>query len=237
MKKFVLKQDFLDIFPEAQIGVLVCRGIDNHVKDENKYEGWLRECEKLSAEHTANPEFTSNPVVRGWRDAFYKFKTTKGARCSIEALLKRVAKGNQIGTIIPLVDIYNGISLKYGVPIGGEDIDKFEGDMRLTIAEGGEDFVTYGSEGKSEPPAEGEVIYRDDFGAVCRGWNWREAERTMLTEDTVNAFMIIEAHNAESAANINAALEELKTMIENDLGGTVTKHLASAASPEIVIEE
>ena len=94
--------------------------------------------------------------------------------------------------------------------IGGEDIDKFEGDMRLTIAEGGEDFVTYGSEGKSEPPSEGEVIYRDDFGAVCRCWNWREAERTMLTEDTVNAFMIIEAHNADSAVNMDAALDELK---------------------------
>ena len=237
MKKFILKQDFLDIFPEAQIGVLVCRGIDNHTKDENRYAGWLRECEKLSAQYTADPEFTSNPVIRSWRDAFYKFKTKKGARCSIEALLKRVAKGNQIGTIIPLVDIYNGISLKYGVPIGGEDIDKFEGDMRLTIAEGGEDFVTYGSEGKSEPPAEGEVIYRDDFGAVCRYWNWREAERTMLTEDTVNAFMIIEAHNEESAANMDAALEELKSRIESDLGGTVTKHLANAQEPEVLIEE
>ena len=210
MKKFILKQDFLDLFPEAQIGVLVCRGIDNHVKDEDKYAGWLRECEKLSAQYTENPEFTSNPVIRGWRDAFYKFKTKKG---------------------------YNGISLKYGVPIGGEDIDKFEGDMRLTIAEGGEDFVTYGSEGKSEPPSEGEVIYRDDFGAVCRCWNWREAERTMLTEDTVNAFMIIEAHNADSAVNMDAAPDELKAMIEAELGGTVSKHLAKADSPEVVIEE
>jgi len=112
LKRFILKQDFLDIFPEAQIGVLLCRGIDNHVKEEDKYVSWLRECEKLSAQYTENPEFTSNPVIRGWRDAFYKFKTKKGARCSIEALLKRVAKGNQIGTIIPLVDIYNGISFK-----------------------------------------------------------------------------------------------------------------------------
>ena len=237
MKKFILEQDFLELFPQAQIGILVCRGIDNHVKEEGRYASWLRDCEKASAQFTENPEFTSNPVIRGWRDAFYKFKTKKGARCSIEALLKRVAKGNQIGTIIPLVDIYNGISLKYGVPIGGEDIDKFEGNMRLTIAEGGEDFVTYGAGGKSEPPSPGEVIYRDDFGAVCRCWNWREAERTMLTEDTVNAFMIIEAHNEESAAGIDAALDELKAMIETELGGTVTKHLAKADQPEVVIEE
>ena len=97
--------------------------------------------------------------------------------------------------------------------------------------------VTYGAGGKSEPPSPGEVIYRDDFGAVCRCWNWREAERTMLTEETVNAFMIIEAHDAESAANIDAALDELKAMIETELGGTVTKALATADSPEVVIAE
>ena len=97
MKKFRLEQDFLELFPQAQIGILVCNGIDNHEKDENKYVSWLRECEEISKQYTENPEFTSNPVIRGWRDAFYKFKTKKGARCSIEALLKRVAKGNQIG--------------------------------------------------------------------------------------------------------------------------------------------
>ena len=48
MKKFVLKDDFLELFPEAQIGILVCRGIDNHVKEEDKYAPWLRECEKAS---------------------------------------------------------------------------------------------------------------------------------------------------------------------------------------------
>ena len=59
----------------------------------------------------------------------------------------------------------------------------------------------------------------------------------MLTEDTVNAFMIIEAHDADSAANIDAALDELKSMIETELGGTVTKALATAAQPEVVIAE
>ena len=49
--------------------------------------------------------------------------------------------------------------------------------------------------------------------------------------------MIIEAHNADSAVNMDAALDELKAMIETELGGTVSKHLAKADSPEVVIEE
>ena len=175
-------------------------------------------------------------MVRSWRDGFYKFKTKKGARCSIEALLKRVAKGDTIGTILPLVDLYNGISLKYGVPIGGEDIDVIEGNIRLAVAEGGEDFITYGSD-KSEPPYEGEVVYKDDAGAVCRCFNWREAVRTMLQDHTKNAFMIIESIDADGAARLEPALEELKTLIETELGGTCEKFVVDRTNPEIMIGE
>ena len=236
MKKFVMEQPFLEIFPEAKLGILVCKGIDNTVKEEDRYADYLAESQKLAMKHIENPEFTSNPIIRTWRDAFYKFKTKKGARCSIEALLKRVSKGNTIGTITPLVDLYNGISLKYGVPVGGENIDAFAGDLRLTVAEGGEDFVTYGSD-KSEPPYPGEIVYKDDAGAVCRCFNWRECVRTQLNEDTVNAFMIIETVAGERDDVMDAALDELKALIEKELGGTVTKHIADAGSPEVIIEE
>ncbi|MBQ3123425.1 MAG: hypothetical protein IJC14_04620, partial [Firmicutes bacterium] len=173
---------------------------------------------------------------RAWRDAFYKFKTKKGARCSIEALLKRVKNGGTIGTINPLVDIYNGISLKYGVPVGGENIDAFAGDNRLAIADGTEEFITYGSD-KSEPPAPGEVVYKDDEGAICRCFNWRESVRTMLEEDTVNAFMCIETIDGKSSENLNAALDELAEMIEKELGGTVVKHILNKDNTEVVIAE
>ncbi len=234
MKKFILEQPYLDIFPESKIGILVCKGIDNHITDEDKYVDYLQHAQKEAMKHITNPEFTENPIIRTWRDAFYKFKTKKGARCSIEAMLKRVSKGNSIGTINPLVDIYNGISLKYGVPVGGEDIDKFDGDNRLTVSDGSEEFITYGSD-KSEPPYEGEVVYKDNAGAICRCFNWRESVRTMLTEETVNAFMCIETVAGERDDVLDAALEELKVLIENELGGEVTKHILSKDNPEVVI--
>lgn len=234
MKKFILEQPFLDIFPEAKIGILVCKGINNQITDENKYADYLQNAQQEAMKHIENPEFTENPIIRTWRDAFYKFKTKKGARCSIEAMLKRVSKGNSIGTINPLVDIYNGISLKYGVPVGGEDIDKFDGDNRLTLADGSEEFITYGSD-KSEPPYEGEVVYKDNAGAICRCFNWRESVRTMLTEETVNAFMCIETVAGERDDVLDAALEELKSLIETELGGEVTKHILSKDNPEVVI--
>lgn len=234
MKKFILEQPYLDIFPESKIGILVCKGINNQITDENKYADYLANAQKEALVHIENPEFTENPIIRTWRDAFYKFKTKKGARCSIEAMLKRVSKGNSIGTINPLVDIYNGISLKYGVPVGGEDIDKFEGDNRLTVADGGEEFITYGSD-KSEPPYPGEVVYKDDAGAICRCFNWRESVRTMPTEETKNAFMCIETVAGERDDVLDAALDELKALIEQELDGEVVKHILSKDCPEVVI--
>jgi DNA/RNA-binding domain of Phe-tRNA-synthetase-like protein len=105
--------------------------------------------------------------------------------------MKRVSKGNHIGTINPLVDIYNATSLRYGLPCGGEDIDTFRGDIRLTKALGDESFITLGTD-ESAPPYEGEIVYKDDEGAICRCWNWRESVRTMLRESTKNAFLCIE---------------------------------------------
>ncbi|EOU1465383.1 B3/4 domain-containing protein [Clostridium perfringens] len=218
MKKFIIEDDFWELFPNTKIGIITCNGIDNTIKDENQYQDMLSQGEKEALNHLPNEEFSSNEVIKVWRDAFKKFKTKKGARSSIEALLKRVSTGKGLGTINPLVDIYNSISLKYAMPCGGEDMDKFIGDIRLTKATGDESFITLGSD-KSEPPYEGEIVYKDDEGAICRCWNWRESVRTMLTEDTKNAFLCIELVDENREKEFENALKELSQLVEKNLGG------------------
>ncbi|EGS5729446.1 B3/4 domain-containing protein [Clostridium perfringens] len=218
MKKFIIEDDFWELFPNAKIGIITCTGIDNTIKDENQYKYMISQGEKEALSHLTNGEFSSNEVIKVWRDAFKKFKTKKGARSSIEALLKRVSTGKGLGTINPLVDIYNSISLKYAMPCGGENMDKFIGDIRLTKATGDESFITLGSD-KSEPPYEGEIVYKDDEGAICRCWNWRESVRTMLTEDTKNAFLCIELVDENREKEFENALKELSQLVEKNLGG------------------
>lgn len=234
MKKFVIEEDFWGLFPSARIGVIICNGIDNSIKDEEKYKETLLEAEKEALKHLQNEEFSSNGVIKVWREAFQKFKTKKGARSSIEALLKRVHNGNHLGTINPLVDIYNSISLRYALPCGGEDIDRFAGDIRLTKAVGSENFVTLGTD-KSEPPYEGEIIYKDDEGAICRCWNWRESVRTMLTENTKNAFLCIELVDEKRADEFEKALKDLAKQVQDDLGGTCKMSILDINNKEVLI--
>lgn len=218
MPKFMIEKDFWSLFPQATIGIVICRGIDNSIREVEFYEKLLREAAQEAQQHLGMEEFSSNPVVSVWREAFQKFKTKKGARCSIEALLKRVKNGKPIGTINPLVDIYNSISLRYGLPCGGEDIDTFVGDVRLTQANGTEPFLPLGSDDNA-PPYEGEIVYKDDAGAICRCWNWREAQRTMLTEHTTNAFLCMESIDAARRPEFHMALKALSEQVSQKLGG------------------
>lgn len=236
MKKFVIKDDFWQLFPNAKIGIVVCRNVDNHYKEnEAAYQDLLTKSCAEAEKYFTEEEFSSNPVIKIWREAFTKFKTKKGARSSIEALLKRVYKGNPVGTINPLVDIYNAISLKYALPVGGEDIDKFVGDIVLTKADGNENFVVLGSE-ENEPPYPGEIVYKDDEGAICRCFNWRESVRTMLTENTSKAFMCIELLDAERENIQIDALNELSSLIRENTGAQTEIHILSFDHREEVIE-
>lgn len=234
MKKFITEDNFWELFPNAKIGVITCFNIDNSIKDDDKYKEMILNSEKEALNHLKNEDFSSNEVIKVWRDAFKKFKTKKGARSSIEALLKRIHNGNHLGTINPLVDIYNTISLRYALPCGGEDIDTFVGDVRLTKAVGDENFITLGSN-ENASPYEGEIVYKDDEGAICRCWNWRESVRTMLTENTTNAFLCIELVDDSRVKDFENALEDLAKTVQDNLGGTCKISILDINNKEILI--
>lgn len=216
MTKVVVDDKFWELFPEAQISTLVIHQFDNHVdeKDDPYFAKLLSDSAKESEKFISNESFKDNEVVDEWRQAFRKFKTKKGVRCSIEALLKRVSQGRAFSPINPLVDIYNSVSLKYGVPCGGENINTFDGDLHLGEAKGGEGFKPLGAT-EDSPALPGEIIYYDNAGAICRCLNWREAQRTMLTEDTTDSVLVIEAINENQAKRASEAIVELKKLIGN----------------------
>lgn len=197
------------------------QGITNVYNDEAEeavYEALIREGEQRALTFLTEDTFSENRVIKVWREAYAKFKTKKGARCAIEALMKRISKDNHLGTINPIVDIYNSVSLGHAMPCGGEDLDCMEGDLLLTKADGNEPFRIIGSD-EDEPPYLGELVYKDDAGAVCRCWTWREAQRTMLTEKTKNAMLCCELVDTDRYDELLDVLNDLKREVETRLGG------------------
>jgi DNA/RNA-binding domain of Phe-tRNA-synthetase-like protein len=147
--------------------------------------------------------------VAAWRDAYQAFGARpKRTRPSVEALLRRVDAG--LPRIDRLTDIYNAMSVRHLLPVGGEDLDAYAGPARLVRAAGDEPFDTNRDGGPvTEQPEPGEVIWRDDAGVTCRCWNWRQCVRTRITHSTVRALFILDGLAALGADGLQAAGDDL----------------------------
>ncbi|ACZ00624.1 B3/4 domain-containing protein [Streptobacillus moniliformis] len=214
--KFIAEESYWNLFPNSKLGIVLIEDMNNGGESSKEIKEALMASNEEAKKYFIKDNFSENPVISVWREAYQKFKTKKGVRSSIEALLKRVEKGNEVSSINPLVDIYNTISLKYGMPCGAEDSDTFKGILRLGITEGNDEFYLIG-EDKNSPTLQGELCYRDDEGAVCRCFNWRDGKRTMVTDKTKNAFLIIELIDNEREKELNDALNEIAENIEKYL--------------------
>ncbi len=240
MKRFVTEESFWELFPDARIGVVVAHGMRPTAavpeEDARALARRLAEANAAADAHLTSNTISQNEVVAVWRDAYQRFKTKKGARCSVENLLKRVLKGNPVGSITPSVDAYNAVSLAYALPVGGEDIDAMAGDIRLGVTEGDDAFRPLG-EDEDAPTLAGELCYRDDAGAICRCWNWRDGERTALTDETAKAFLIIESVDPTRAADLEAAVDELAGLVEKHLGAAIfAREIITRDNREMVID-
>ena len=71
-----------------------------------------------------------------------------------------------------------------------------------------------------EHPEPGEVVWCDAAGVTCRRWNWRQARRTQLTDQTTAALFILDALDPMTDAALIAAADDLAGQL-NELGPEV----------------
>jgi DNA/RNA-binding domain of Phe-tRNA-synthetase-like protein len=229
--RFIIHDDFWRLFPNARIGVVIARELDNTATERADIAALLADAAAAAAAGLGDDTAT-HPAIAPWRHAYQTFGVKPSKyRSSIESLL-RAARAQRIRGVNPLVDLYNTVSLIHLQPCGGEDLAAVRGDIRLELASGGEHFVPLGAQ-EAEPPQPGEVIYRDDAGVICRCWNWREADRTKLTPATTDAFLCIEALPPNGEPQLRAACVELAALVYTQLGASTTVELLHRGRPTI----
>jgi DNA/RNA-binding domain of Phe-tRNA-synthetase-like protein len=168
----------------------------------------------VRAEAEAGRLLTDVPVeelahVAAWRDAYRAFGAKpQRTRNSLEALTRRAAAG--LPRINRLTDVYNELSVLHQVPLGGEDLARYDGSPRLLRATGTEPFDTV-ADGQAvvEHAEPGEVVWCDAIGVTCRRWNWRQGRRTQLAHDTSTALFILDALEPMTDEALGAAADEL----------------------------
>lgn len=216
--QFRLRPEILARFPQTLVGVLFLEETTNPPSSEALKHLLFAETERIRTSYTLEALLRDTRITR-WREIYPHFGAKpRDYRSSIEALGRRCVNGKGIPSISSLVDSYNIVSLKYLLTAGGEDLDQVQGDIELAIAGDHEPAVQLLGDTEPKSPFPGEVIYKDQLSAICRCWNWREADRTKLTEKTTRCVLVLE-DLAPSSETLQKALEELRALVQDHCGG------------------
>ena len=214
--------------PGYRAGFVIAEGLVNGPSDETS-ERELSAAERhwTTLEQTAGAAHPSaaesepvgrleraadHPHIGAWRAAFSAFGA-KPSRypSSAEALMSRALRGAGLPRVNGLVDLYNAVSVKHAIPVGGEDLDAVRQPVRLIRATGEEPFDVAPDE--IEHPRPGEVVWADAAGVTCRRWNWRQGHRTRLTEATTRAYFLFDALPPLTDEELERAMSELAALL------------------------
>lgn len=215
MKKFRIEKNVFEKLPNYCVGVVVARGIDNTILNK-KVEDFLDNAVNNFA--TNKKEANIRELVSPYREAFYALEMNPNKfMCSIEALLKRVQKGNTFPHINAIVDLGNAFSVKYEIPLGAHDIDKLKGDLEVRYSKENDTFLPIGETELENMPT-GELVYASLNTVKTRRWIWRQSNDGKIEETTQNVFFPIDGFKEINDKQVLELRDELVEFLTFELG-------------------
>ena len=232
--KFTIDPKIFETFQGLHIGLVIVKGIDNKGENQEVLD-LLKQVQEDIKANFEKEKLSENPKIGEWRKAYSSFGAKpKKYKCSVENLYRMVLDGIELKHINKIVDIYNYVSLKHLLPCGGDDLDHIDGNITLTFAKGDEPFKQLNTE-ELKNPQEGEVTYQDDKEVLCRRWNWRECDKSKMTEQTKNVTLVVEGLSPFSKEEIQFILDELAELVKKYCGGETSTVILSKENKETEI--
>jgi len=223
-------------FPGYARGVVLAYGVRNG-DSPPELVALLREAEASLRGRMTMEQVTTEPRFVSWREAFRWFGAkASDFRASVEAMARRVLRGQVIPSINALVDIGNTISLRHLLPAGGHAIDVVKGDIALRPATGDEDFTAFGSD-ELEHPAPGEIILVEGRTVLTRRWCWRQAVHTLTLPETTAIEFNVDGMPPVSHRGVEEASREMIGLIQKFCGGRTRFEVLSRENQRIKISE
>jgi DNA/RNA-binding domain of Phe-tRNA-synthetase-like protein len=227
--------EIFDQFPGYCWGKVICWDVDNRRGLEEatlllrEVEAWVRQDDSLA-------DVVAHPKIAAWRQAFSLF----GARpskyqASIEALVRRARRGDALPPINAMVAVYNALSMRFLLPVGGDDLDLVSGGLHLRAAKGDESFKPLGADA-DDPPEPGEIVYTDDAKVLCRRWSWRGGESSKISPATTNAVLNVHGLAPATLDEVTRATETLATLVRQVCGGSSIWYVLDQHTPRVQTE-
>jgi DNA/RNA-binding domain of Phe-tRNA-synthetase-like protein len=217
-------------FPGYVRGVVIAHGVTNGPSPAELVQ-MLRDAEE-SVRARVNPEqVAEEPRIKSWREAYRAFGAKPSEfRSSVEAMVRRVLRGDQLPSISALVDLGNVMSLRHLLPAGAHAIDLLNDDIELRFATGKEDFVAFGSE-ELEHPIAGEVVFVEGNTVLTRRWTWRQGNHTLTLPETTAIEFNVDGLPPVTQDEVETACAEVEELIQRFCDGTTRIDYLSAENP------
>ena len=218
------------LFPNLRIVTALIEGIDNATANECVNRFWRTSWE--SASNLGLPNAQTHPHVAAWRAAMRAAGVHhKDHPSSIEAILRRALRGGEAFSINPLVDLYNGVSLRHVVPAGAFDLDDLPGDLELRPSRSDDRFQALDA-AAIEPVAPGEVSYVSGGEIVTRHFVWRQSKVGLVRDATQRAFFVSEMLDTIGDDVAEHVRQEIADAISNCFGVEASTTVVDASHPE-----
>ncbi len=228
-------EELLDAYPGFQVAFALVEGIASAAAAQSGIDRLVAEAEIAAAQRLGEQDIADLPEIAAWRAAYRRFGSKKTSyRNACEALLRRLRNGSGLPRVLPLVDLYNALSMKYVIPAGADDLARLTPPLAFRYARPGDSFLDLARDPPvDDPPPPGEVVLADAEKCLCRRWNWRQDARSRIRPGTRDATVVLQTLEADARSRLTAAAEELSHHVAADLGGRCRWAIASAAAPTI----
>jgi DNA/RNA-binding domain of Phe-tRNA-synthetase-like protein len=165
-------------------------------------------------------EIKEDKNLEGYREIYKRNGVDPRSRLnSAEALLKRISSGKGLYSINNVVDTYNLTSIENKVAMAAYDFDQVVGEIKLRYAAAGEEMLKIGDEEVSKT-FDKELIYADEKGPICFDFNYRDSDRTKITDKTQRIIVFVDGNKSVSEDEIVKVLNIVSSRMQKATGAT-----------------
>ena len=212
-------QDVQQRYPSITLGFAIIHGVTIAKSSPALTAAKAEIIEKLRG--LTNETISAFPEVLSYRKLYKETGIDwHSRRPSPEALLRRISQGKDLYTVNTCVDAYNLAVLKNKVSVGAFNLKNVQFPTTLQFAQGGEQILLLGDT-ESTTLKSGELCYFDQAGAYNLDFNYRDSQRTMVTEDTTDLLLNVDGVYDISREQVEQTLQDSINLITQYCGGTV----------------
>ncbi len=206
-------------FPSVSVGVAIIKNVQ--VKKTNPELEKAKEALREALITLATEDINTFPEIQSYRQLYKTMGVDwHSRRPSPEALLRRVAQKKDIYTVNTVVDAYNLVVMKHRVSVGAFDLDQIAFPTVLRFPKAGEEILLLGDTEQTKY-TEKELAYFDTKGGYNIDFNYRDAQRTAVTENTKNVYINVDGIFTISPEKVEQVLKEAVEQIIEFSGGSL----------------